>query len=74
MRTPVETRVRNPLAEDDPLPPYKQAEIAVEEVLLTESNCNGNRFRYMVWNYTNPKFRDVSCAAGEFVRTWRMPQ
>ncbi len=33
--------------------------IAVEEVLLTESNGDSSRFRYVVWNYTNPKFRDV---------------
>jgi len=42
---------------------------AVEEVLLTESNDAGSRFRYLVWNYTSPKFRDVAYAVGEFVRT-----
>jgi hypothetical protein len=47
--------------------------IAVEEVLLTESNVNTNRFRYVVWNYTSPKFRDVHYAVGEFVRTQPAP-
>ena len=43
--------------------------IAVEEVLLTESNSESNRFRYVVWNYTSPKFRDVAYAVGEIVNT-----
>jgi hypothetical protein len=47
--------------------------IAVEEVLLTESNADGSRFRYLVWNYTGPKFRDVDYAVGEFVRTQPAP-
>lgn len=47
---------------------------AVEEVLLTESNGGTNRFRYVVWNYTNPKFRDVAYAVGEFVRTQPTPE
>jgi hypothetical protein len=47
--------------------------IAVEEVLLTESNDAGTRFRYVVWNYTSPKFRDVAYAVGEFVRTQPTP-
>jgi hypothetical protein len=47
--------------------------IAVEEVLLTESNGDGSRFRYVVWNYTSPKFRDVEYAVGEFDRTQRAP-
>jgi hypothetical protein len=47
--------------------------IAVEEVLLTESNASGSRFRYVVWNYTSPKFRDVAYAVGEFVRTQPAP-
>jgi hypothetical protein len=42
---------------------------SVEEVLLTESNENSSRFRYVVWNHTNPKYRDVAYAVGEFVRT-----
>jgi hypothetical protein len=46
--------------------------IAVEEVLLTESG-DTNRFRYVVWNYTNPKFRDVEYAVGEFIRTQPAP-
>jgi hypothetical protein len=47
--------------------------IAVEEVLLTESNGDGSRFRYVVWNYTSEKFRDVAYAVGEFVRTQPAP-
>lgn len=46
---------------------------SVEEVLLTESNGDGNRFRYVVWNHTHPKFRDVAYAVGEFVRTQPAP-
>jgi hypothetical protein len=46
---------------------------AVEEVLLAESNAAGSRFRYLVWNYTGPKFRDVAYAVGEFVRTQPSP-
>ncbi|MDH5824977.1 hypothetical protein QFW77_18580 [Luteimonas sp. RD2P54] len=46
---------------------------AVEEVLLTESSDAGSRFRYVVWNYTSPKFRDVAYAVGEFVRTQPAP-
>jgi hypothetical protein len=47
--------------------------IAVEEVLLNESNADATRFRYVVWNYTSPKFRDVEYAVGEFVRTQPAP-
>ena len=47
---------------------------SVEEVLLTESGSDGNRFRYVVWNYTSPKFRDVEYAVGEFVRTQPKPE
>jgi hypothetical protein len=47
--------------------------IAVEEVLLAESNDAGSRFRYLVWSYTSPKFRDVAYAVGEFVRTQPSP-
>jgi len=47
--------------------------IAVEEVLLTESNDQGSRFRYLVWNYTGRKFREVEYAIGEFVRTRPAP-
>ena len=47
--------------------------IAVEEVLLTESNADGSRFRYVVWNYTGPKYRDDDYAVGEFVRTQPAP-
>jgi hypothetical protein len=46
---------------------------SVEEVLLVESNADGNRFRYVVWNHTHPKFRDVAYAVGEFVRTQPAP-
>jgi hypothetical protein len=47
--------------------------VAVEEVLLTESTAGINRFRYVVWNYTHPKFADVRYAVGEFVRTQPEP-
>ena len=47
--------------------------IAVEEVLLTESNGDGSRFRYVVWNYTGEEYRDVDYAVGEFVRTQPAP-
>jgi hypothetical protein len=47
--------------------------MSVEEVLLTESNGDSSRFRYVVWNHTNPKFRDVAYAVGEFVRTQPAP-
>ncbi|MEJ0086715.1 MAG: hypothetical protein WDO72_13595 [Pseudomonadota bacterium] len=46
---------------------------AVEEVVFTESNDAGSRFRYLVWNYTGPKFRDVAYAVGEFARTQPAP-
>jgi len=46
---------------------------SVEEVLLVESNADSSRFRYVVWNHTNPKFRDVAYAVGEFVRTQPAP-
>lgn len=47
--------------------------IAVEEVLLTESTDSTHRFRYVVWNYTHPKFADVEYAVGEFMRTQPEP-
>jgi hypothetical protein len=46
---------------------------AVEEVLLTEANENTTRFRYVVWNYGSPKYRDIDHAVGEFVRTQIAP-
>jgi hypothetical protein len=47
--------------------------IAVEEVLQSEVHGESRRFRYVVWNYTNPKFRDVSYAVGEFIHTQPAP-
>ena len=47
--------------------------IAVEEVLLTESHSDSRRFRYVVWNYTREKMRDVDYAVGEFVHTQIAP-
>lgn len=38
-----------------------------------ESNSERSRFRYVVWNHTNPKFRNVAYAVGEFVRTQPAP-
>jgi hypothetical protein len=43
--------------------------IAVEEVLHTESHSDSRRFRYVVWNYTREKMRDVDYAVGEFVHS-----
>lgn len=43
--------------------------VAVEEVLLTEATGDSRRFRYVVWNYTGPAFRDVDYAVGEIVST-----
>jgi hypothetical protein len=45
----------------------------VEEVLHSEVNPDNRRFRYVVWNYTGKKFRDVSYAVGEFVYTQPAP-
>jgi hypothetical protein len=47
---------------------------AVEEVLLTEASSDSRRFRYVVWNYTSPKFRDVAYAVGEIVNTRPAPE
>jgi hypothetical protein len=47
--------------------------MSVEEVLHTETNGDSQRFRYVVWSYTSPKFRDVSYAVGEFIRTQPEP-
>jgi len=47
--------------------------IAVEEVLLTESHSESRRFRYVVWNYTREKMRDVDYAVGEFIHTQIAP-
>lgn len=47
--------------------------ISVEEVLLTESTADSQRFRYVVWNNTSPNFRNVDYAVGEFVRTQTAP-
>lgn len=47
--------------------------IAVEEVLHTESTSERNVFTYVVWNYTNPKYDDIRYAVGEFIRTQPEP-
>jgi len=47
--------------------------IAVEEVLHREASRDAQRFRYVVWNYTSPKFRDVRYAVGEFIHTQPAP-
>jgi hypothetical protein len=47
--------------------------IAIEEVLHTEAHSDRRRFRYVVWNYTSPKFRDVRYAVGEFIHTQPAP-
>lgn len=46
---------------------------SVEEVLVTESTPQSSLFRYVVWNHTNPKFKHVAYAVGEFVRTQPAP-
>jgi len=47
--------------------------IAIEEVLHREADSESQRFRYVVWNYTSPKFRDVRYAVGEFIHTQPAP-
>jgi hypothetical protein len=47
--------------------------IAIEEVLHTEAHSESRRFRYVVWNYTSPQFRDVRYAVGEFIHTQPAP-
>jgi hypothetical protein len=46
---------------------------SVEEVLLSEATSERSQFRYVVWNYSNPRFRDVKYAVGEFIRTQPEP-
>lgn len=48
--------------------------IAIEEVLLREADSKSRRFRYVVWNYTSPEFRDVHYAVGEFIHTQPAPE
>lgn len=47
--------------------------IAIEEVLHREEHSDGRRFRYVVWNYTSPKFSDIRYAVGEFIHTQPAP-
>jgi hypothetical protein len=47
--------------------------IAVEEVLHREVHDERRVFRYVVWNYTSSKFRDVRYAVGEFIHTQPAP-
>lgn len=39
----------------------------VEQVLVQEKKPDTYRFRYVVWNYTSPKFPAISFAIGEFL-------
>lgn len=41
----------------------------VEQVLLIEEQPGRHHFRYVVWNYTSPRFPPIRYAVGEFVRT-----
>ncbi len=41
----------------------------VEQVLLHEQHPDSDRFRYVVWKYTSPKYPGISYAIGEIVRT-----
>lgn len=43
--------------------------IVSEQVLDHEENPDGSRYRYIVWNYTSPKFPPISYAIGEIVRS-----
>jgi len=47
--------------------------LAVEEVLHREVLSESRRFRYVVWNYTSPKYGDVRYAVGEFIHTQPAP-
>lgn len=47
--------------------------IAIEEVLHVDVQNESRRFRYVVWNYTSPRFRDVRYAVGEFIHTQPAP-
>jgi hypothetical protein len=47
--------------------------LAVEEVLHSEVHSESRRFRYVVWNYTSPRFRDIRYAVGEFIHTQLAP-
>ena len=40
-----------------------------EQVLEYEERPDGSRYRYVVWNYTSPKFPPISYAIGEIVRS-----
>lgn len=41
----------------------------VEQVVLQEENADSDRFRYVVWSYTSPKYPGVAYAVGEITRT-----
>lgn len=41
----------------------------VEQVLIFEETPNAHRHRYVVWNYTSPKFPPISYAIGEITQT-----
>lgn len=41
----------------------------VEQVLIFEDKPDTHRHRYVVWNYTSPKFPAISYAIGEIVQT-----
>jgi hypothetical protein len=45
----------------------------LEEVLHREVHDERRVFRYAVWNYTRPTFRDVHYAIGEFIHTQPEP-
>lgn len=47
--------------------------IAIEGVLHRETHDERRRFRYVVWNYTSPKFQDIHYAVGEFIHTQPAP-
>lgn len=41
----------------------------VEQVLIFEEKPDTHRHRYIVWNYTSPKYPPISYAIGEIVQT-----
>jgi hypothetical protein len=41
----------------------------VEQVLANEQGADSTRYRYVLWNYTSPKFPAISYAIGEIVRS-----
>lgn len=43
--------------------------IVVEQVLIMDQQPDGDRYRYVVWNYTSPKFPPIKYAVAEILRS-----